>query len=192
MKIKTKLITTCLTVGLTPLLILSILSIRTTSEELKKQALNTVKSISDHKRTAIETYFDTCESQTKILSTNNAIVTNLFSMNIFCKRIIAENGYSEEKLNQMKRDLRGYYTNYFGEKYKKENGIPPNIDKLFASLDNIGLAMQYLYIAQNPHPLESKAQLINSNDPSKYSVYHQKIQPLFKNTYKNTAMKIYF
>lgn len=62
-------------------------------------------------------------------------------MNIFCKRIIAENGYSEEKLNQMKRDLRDYYTNYFGDKYKKENGTPPNIDKLFASLDNIGLAM---------------------------------------------------
>ena len=65
MKIKTKLITTFLAVGLTPLLILSILSIRTTSEELKKQSLNTVKSISDNKRTAIETYFDICESQTK-------------------------------------------------------------------------------------------------------------------------------
>ena len=125
MKIKPKLITTFLAVGLTPLLILSILSIRTTSEELKKQALNTVKSISDHKRTAIETYFDTFESQIKILSTNNnAIVTNLFSMNIFCKRIIAVNGYSEEKSNQMKRDLRGYYTNYFGEKYKKKMGYP--------------------------------------------------------------------
>ena len=177
MKIRTKLVLAFLSVGVTPLIVLSILSIRTTGLELETQALNMVETISDHKRSAIENYFTTCEGQVATFSNNRTVVDYLEKIDQASAKIIEQNSYTDAKIDEMRNHLKSYYVNDFGRKYKSENGKNANISKILSGLDDTAIAMQYLYISKNEHPLGSKENLDNAGDQSEYSEIHEHIHP---------------
>lgn len=177
MKIRTKLVLAFLSVGVTPLIILSILSIRTTGLELETQALNMVETISDHKRSAIENYFTTCEGQVVTFSNNRTVVDYLEKIDQASAKIIEQNSYTDGQIDEMRNHLKSYYVNDFGRKYKSKNGKNANISKILSGLDDTAIAMQYLYISKNEHPLGSKENLDNAGDQSEYSEIHEHIHP---------------
>ena len=177
MKIRTKLVIAFLCVGIAPLIILSFLSIKTTSLELETQAMNMVKTVSDHKRSAIEAYFDNCESQAKTFSNSKMVVDTLYAIDEFYHTINSDNGYTPEKLEDMRQKVKAFYVNEFGKKYKKVSKQSPDVNRLVAGLDDTALGMQYLYVSENPHPIGSKDQLDNAGDLSRYSTYHQSFHP---------------
>ena len=180
MKIRTKLVLAFLSVGVTPLIVLSILSIRTTSSELENQALNMVETISDHKRSAIENYFTTCEGQVITFSNSSTAVDYLGKIDQASSKIIEQNGYTKEQIDQMRNHVKSYYVNDFGSKYKDENGKNVNISKIMSGLDDTAIVMQYLYISKNEHPLGSKENLDNAGDQSEYSDIHEHIHPMVR------------
>ena len=177
MKIRTKLVVAFLFVGIAPLIILSILSIRTTGLELETQAMNMVKTVSDHKRSAIEAYFDTCERQAKTFSNSKMVIDTLYAIDEFYHTINEDNGYTSEKLEEMRKKVKAFYVSKFGNKYEKISKQAPDVNRLVAGLDDTALGMQYLYVSENPHPIGSKDQLDNAGDLSRYSTYHQSFHP---------------
>ena len=177
MKIRTKLVIAFLCVGIVPLITLSFLSIKTTSLELETQAMNMVKTVSDHKRSAIEAYFETCKSQAKTFSNSKMVIDTLYAIDEFYYTINQDNGYTNEKLEDMRKKVKAFYVNEFGSKYKKLSKQEPDVNRLVAGLDDTALGMQYLYVSENPHPIGSKDQLDNAGDLSRYSTYHQSFHP---------------
>ena len=177
MKIRTKLVFAFLGVGITPLIVLSILSIRTTGLELETQAFNMVETISEHKRSTIENYFSTCEKQVTTFSNNRTVVDYLSKVDQASSKIIEQNSYTKEQIDRMRNHVKSYYVNDFGIKYKDENGKNANISKIMSGLDDTAIVMQYLYISKNEHPLGSKENLDNAGDQSEYSDLHEYIHP---------------
>ena len=177
MKIRTKLVLAFLGVGITPLIILSFLSIRTTAIELENQTFNMVSTVSDHKRSAIENYFATCESQAMTLSNSKLVVDSLYALDEFHHNLREDNNYTPEKVEEMRKHVKSFYFNQFAPNYKEINEKSTDVTGLLEALDDISLVMQYHYISNNPFPLGYKNKLNHAGDDSDFSAFHEEIHP---------------
>ena len=175
MKIRTKLSLVLLSVGVTPLIVLSIVSIKQTKTELTKQAITTIETVSEYKKSAIESYYHTCISQLKTFSNSSLITGKLPLIDRFSEEIVTEGAYTEQQIERMKKNLVAYYKDKFEIKYQQENGKPINISHLVEKLDNTTIVLQYHYISRNPNPLGSKSDLNFAYDRSDYSKVHKDI-----------------
>ena len=105
MKIWTKLSLVLLSVGVTPLTVLSIVSIKQTRTELTKQAITTIETISEYKKSASESYYRTCESQVKAFSNSGMVTSALCSIDLFSEEIVTEGAYTEQHIERIKKIL---------------------------------------------------------------------------------------
>lgn len=82
-----------------------------------------------------------------------------------------------------KQNLEKYYYQQFAEEFLKKNvgKKPIPIEELLAKTDQHTLALQYHYIVNNPHPINTKDALITLNNiTTNYSYTHKKYHPLLK------------
>jgi methyl-accepting chemotaxis protein len=91
---------------------------------------------------------------------------------------------SKESNNDFyKQNLEKYYAQQFTEEFLKKNvgKKPIAIKELLAKTDQHTLALQYHYIANNPHPINTKDALLTlDNITTNYSYTHKKYHPLLK------------
>jgi methyl-accepting chemotaxis protein len=86
----------------------------------------------------------------------------------------------EQKAKQQ-AELDSYYRTQFGAEYAKKNdGQAPPLASLVGEMSPQGRALQYAYIAANPHPLGSKLELEKAADGSEYSELHARYHNAFK------------
>lgn len=180
MKIRTKLTVVLLSVGITPLLVLSIISLRQTTEELTKQAITTIETVCEYKKSAIESYYHTFESQVKTFSNSSIVTDQLSTIDRFSEEIITEGDYSQGQIQRMRKHLSEYYEDQFGKRYQEKNGQSVDVRPLIGGLDDTAIIMQYHYISRNSNPIGSKGDLNFAYDRSGYSKIHQNIHPFIR------------
>ncbi len=119
------------------------------------------------------------EIQCQSFAQQDYVVSAMKEFNEAFKTFRSDNAI--ESVEEMKPKLKAYYTDQYGAEYKKRNnGKEAPISKMFDSLDDDTIAMQYYYIIENSNPLGSKDKLDKGSDKSKWSTIHEKYHPKFR------------
>lgn len=143
---------------------------------LETQAEEHLVSIREIKKTQIEDYFQTIQSQVITFSKDRMIVN---AMREF------KQGFSEfrdqidaTQLSSQRASLQSYYQDQFANEYKSRNGGDSvSVGSLYSSLDEDSIALQHAFISGNPEPLGSKDGLVALNDNSLYAKLHEVYHP---------------
>ncbi|MFK8067264.1 MAG: methyl-accepting chemotaxis protein [Gammaproteobacteria bacterium] len=152
------------------------MSIELGHKEIEEQAVQKLIAQREAKKSEIEAYFETLKNQVLTYSNNRMIID---AMSEFKTAFGAyRNEGSIYDIEQLKNELKTYYTDQFLAKYKTRNkDITFNVDEVLNSLDADSIALQHQYISANPNPLGEKDVLVSANDASEYSAIHAKYHP---------------
>ncbi|MFQ5687713.1 MAG: methyl-accepting chemotaxis protein, partial [Candidatus Scalindua sp.] len=181
MGMATKVIILFLVAGLVPFGITGMLSYRSASTALEKQAFNQLVSVRETKKRQIEDYFTTIRKQVQTLSNDRMIVDAAKSFKGAFKDVRMENEITDSQLEDYKTALKNYYTSDFTNEYKSQNnGKNPNAVNFLSQLDEDSIALQYYYIKANQNELGEKHKLDFAEDESDYSRLHAKYHPIIR------------
>lgn len=151
-----------------------------TGSSLVKMEQDRLEGIRDIQKREIENYFNTIRQQ--LLNLSNASFTIEASQNFNA----AFKSVSDESIipyrSQVDASLKDNYNQAFMTQYKQFNTDEtlPDLNQLLEGIAFNGLALQYHYIANNPHPTGSKQLLDDPLDGSSYSYFHNKYHPFFR------------
>ncbi|NQZ30833.1 MAG: hypothetical protein HRU06_06140 [Oceanospirillaceae bacterium] len=171
-----RLVIVMLTVGLLPLLLVSVLNIILASNTLYHAKIDLLDNLRISKTGQIEEYFDLMSTQVGVLAESKNVLEAMrdfsSSMDSLAQHTILNEFVAGNKKIDIKKDLESYYKQEFAEHYKIENsGKSPRTEELLPQQDN-SIVAQYLYISNNPYALGSKDDLIYARDGSQYSKFH--------------------
>lgn len=177
MKIKTKITLAFICVGAASVVLTSLI-IGWSSTDFGKNALeDSVKehliSMREIKKTQIEDYFHFIEDQVKTFSNDRMIIDAMIEFNY------AFHQYPDELVapdyDKYSEGLKDYYVNEYLKEYKAVNGGSSiDVEEMISRFDHESMAMQYRYIQDNPNPLGSKDELVDTGGNTKYEMTHKK------------------
>ncbi|SOB59163.1 Methyl-accepting chemotaxis protein [Pseudodesulfovibrio profundus] len=181
MGLKNKMICLFLAAGLIPTIIIAGLSAYQSTNALTRSAYGQLQSLRTVKKSAIERYFNTIESQLITFSESSMVAETMRRMAHSFPTFRAQNEIHDAELNTITSELKRYYTEQFSREFSKRNdGKSVNSDALFAQLSPDAIALQHQYIWKNEHPLGSKHLLNVADDYSDYSLLHERFHPIIK------------
>jgi methyl-accepting chemotaxis protein len=196
MDMKPKLMMIILSIGLTPLLLATLIAwtqaeraletaSNTSEEALRSQVISQLQTTNELKRAAVERYFQTIEDQILTFSEDKMIVDAMRGFRSAVEGYRTETDAQSSSLEAMRDSLRDYYTNQFGREYESQNGTAlDNVAATVDRLDDHSVALQYGYISDNPHPLGSKDGLDAVGDGSSYAKLHDHVHPVVRSYLK--------
>lgn len=181
--------------GITPLLVGSLLTYNTadhalnkasrlSEEALERQASEQMQSLARQQQIAVERYFQTARKQMMTFAGNAMVVDTMRRLSK------AYHGFAEDitirpdgapDSGQMLEGLSSYYRQHYNGNEAKQ--LRP--DDYLGSLDPKSMALQYVFVAENPSEFGNKEALIDTQNFSPYEVLHKRIHPAFVNVTKN-------
>ncbi len=176
MQLKGKLTLTMLCVGLIPLLITLIIIEQLAANALEERAFEQLKSLRVNKQDQIERYFVQIQDQIKTFSSNLMVIE---ASKQFRSGFLNTKSLDEETYNLYRGKLSEYYRNDFAAQYKSQTGQEIDVEPLIPT-DQDRLIAQYNYIANNPHPLGEKVNLVSTGEAKAYDLFHRRYHPVFK------------
>jgi len=177
MKIKKKITLVLVSMGvisaITASLLIGWISTNLGEKALENSAKDQLISIREIKKSQIEDYFQHIKYQVMTFSNDRMIIDAMQEFNSTFHSYTSElitpdyTGYND--------GVKSYYTNKYLEKYKQlNNGSILNVSTLMGKLDNEATALQYRYIQDNPNPLGSKDELVETKGGTSYEDTHKK------------------
>lgn len=182
--IRTKLARLALALGLTPLLVTaaagltmtllgSSQSLSVTSESLERQTESQLQAIRDEKSRSLVQYFDSIQAQLGVTSKMPFVIEAMKELPTAFDSVIVEQGLSPEQLDQQRQALVRYYDHEFAREYKNRTGVSTDSAREWLSqLDDLSVAQQFAYIADNESPLGSKQLLDQAKASTAYNRLH--------------------
>ncbi len=149
-----------------------------TSATLRQESFKKLIAVRDNKKGVIEYYFNTIRDQVTTLAESPTISSAMSRLTTAFSEY--RNQAGEGDAAAMQSAVEAYYTSQFGEEYKRQNGAATDSAQLLEGLDADSIALQYAYIANNPHPLGEKHRMDTVADRSDYSAIHQEIHPVMR------------
>lgn len=158
---------------------------KSAAEALNESARNSLVSVRNEKKFAVEELFNTIRGQLKTYSNNSMIIEAMAEFNSAFNAI----GQSSNSLDETStasspgdfRALQDYYNGPFSDQFKElNNGEDPGATAFFDRLEDRAQILQSLYIADNPNPLGSKEVLDAASDGSRYSQIHKRYHPFIR------------
>lgn len=178
--LKLKLILSFLLAGLLPMLAVGIYSYYKSTEALEKEAIDKLVAVRNIKGDAVKRYFEGIKNQALTFSHDVMIQDAMVQFSEAFKIFTSELSVSRTDQMKFKSNLKDFYTNQFGKKYKEENGKEVDALAFLNQLSPNEMALQYYYIGSNPNPLGSKEALDAAGDNSTYSKLHAKYHPAIR------------
>lgn len=180
LSLQKKLIFFMLMIGIVPLLVAIVVTSTTASSSIQDATLSRLDALRAAKKGQIEDYFTTISNQVITFSEDKMIIAAMTEFRRAFRSLPDELNIDTTTLKNYRQEVSGYYQNSFGKEFETQTGNPTNTKNLIPA-DASGIVSQYLYIANNPHPLGEKHQLTNAGDSSRYSRLHAKYHPVIKN-----------
>ena len=169
-----------LVVGLAPMLLVSFIAMTIAKNQLSKQTFQQLEAVREIKAHAVSRYFDRTKNQIITLAESPSIVSAMDAFKRSFPRVPSAEKISPEQIELKREELRDYYQNQYGKKYREEAGKSADISALLDGLDAATVALQHTYIYNNNHPLGEKHLLDAGEGRSVYhrshSVYHPGIR----------------
>jgi len=156
--------------GLLPMLMVAIISIHITKKDLSAKSFEKLDAVRNIKSAAVERYFDRVNNQVITMAQTPSVISAMDAFTRAFPRVPQAEQLDTNTIDIMREELRRFYLNQYGQKYKKETGSTVNISSLLDGLDDEAIALQHFYIQANTHPLGEKHLLDYA--PGK-SVYHR-------------------
>lgn len=184
--LKRRLMQTFLTVGLVPLLLLSLIALWLISNMATQSVSQNLEALKYNKVVAIEEYGKTIVNQVLTASDDPNLVKNLQSIITAFDNVVNESlgGSTDEQRNKielLREDLSNYYNRQFLPQYESlNNGDKVDTRSLLNSLNDEAVVLQHAYIQANPAPLGSKHDMYESELASSYDDAHNLIHSSFK------------
>ena len=136
-------------------------------------------SIRETKKSQIESYFQTIESQILSFSKDRMIVNAAREFRQAFDQYRDERGSFDESGEKAK--VERYYREEFASEYNNRNAdTAPSVSGLMSSLDEDSIAFQHDFIAANPKPLGQKDGLISLENQTLYSKLHEIYHPAIR------------
>ncbi|MCP4983336.1 MAG: HAMP domain-containing protein, partial [Gammaproteobacteria bacterium] len=176
LKLKYLLAISMTVVSLIPIVGLGIFTLKSVGDELHNQGFNQLELVSANKKSQIEAYFETINSQVQFISEDK---TTIEAMKGFAREFAHLPATMSGQTGDYESSVSGYYKQSFAREYSNQNGTSVDTTALIPR-STTSLMAQYLYISNNPHPLGSKSELLDAGDGSGYSSLHAEFHPLFK------------
>ncbi len=170
-EMKWMLIIAMLFAGLVPLIGTGLYALNGAAAALHSKGFDQLKSLKTVKKDEIENYFKQIENQVITLSENQMTIEMMREIKEGFDDLPSDLGIEKNTLEQYKQDVRRFYDGQFGSKFKQETGESISSAQLVPSSEG-GIIAQYLYMADNKHPLGSKSQLDDADDGSTYTKAH--------------------
>ena len=182
LKLKTKLLTAFLAVGMIPFCLFAVVALYKAKQGLSTQAYAQLESMRDTKKNQVEHYLKLTKDQVVTFSESHMVVAAMEKFSRAYNSFAAENQLNPEEIKDLRSKLAAYYTKDFSTTYREQNdGREPNADLLLQKLDDPAIALQYHYIVANPNPLGAKHRLDGAGDRSRYSESHTRFHPTIRN-----------
>jgi methyl-accepting chemotaxis protein len=148
-------------------------------EALEKQSFQQLDALRAIKKVQIEDYFGIIDKQVHTLAEDKMTIEAVKKFRTAFKEYgTAVTG--EPSLQEQSKAVQGYYQSQFGREFESQTGTKANIAELMPS-NPTSIRAQYAYIANNQHPLGSKAELMAADDQRNYNTHHANYHPVFKN-----------
>jgi methyl-accepting chemotaxis protein len=144
-------------------------------QALTEAAKSHITYIRDAKKTQIEDYFNRVFNQVQVYANAKTIIE---AMRGFKNAYPKFKDEASHPTLPIKKALRDYYLNGFGEEYRiLNNNEAPNMTERLNQLDDNSISLQYHYIAANPNPLGTKEEFFAASDASSYTRLHSHYHP---------------
>lgn len=176
-----ELLITLLLLSIVPLLILGITVYQYVSSLQASEAARALERNRYSKSVQIERYFESIHDQVRIFSDDLMVVEAMKEFSQAYDAVNVEAGLGVESSDEnLRTNLRDFYSTEFAGRYKDETGELPLIDAIVQPLDAKALYLQNQYIVQNQHPLGSKDLYDQASDGTSYSATHRKYHSKFR------------
>ena len=180
LKLRSKLVLISVLLGVVPAAIIAayigFISFDSGRAAIEGQAIEKLVSQREAKKSEIEAYFETLKGQVQTFSNDRMVMDAMVEFKQAFNTYRSD--LSIDDTDQMKEELKPYYTDQFLAKYKTRNqNVNFNVDAILNSMDADSIALQHQYISANPNPLGEKDSLVAADDASEYSALHAKFHP---------------
>ncbi|MGE0860186.1 MAG: methyl-accepting chemotaxis protein [Gammaproteobacteria bacterium] len=183
MRLRNKLIVAMLCAGLLPLAATVQRLTTTAGAALEQQAMNQLASVREIKKVQVERYFASLHNQVRELA-ESTMTLDAFKALSAGFEALPQDLAGDDAAQAARRDaVLDYYANQFGKHYQAETGKAVTTTSLLPA-NPAGVLAQYLYIADNQHPLGTKDELLAREDGTRYSRAHARYHERLRNFLK--------
>jgi methyl-accepting chemotaxis protein len=192
LRLRTKMLTLFLLVGVLPLGISSFIAEKkakealgaataSSLEALREQATGQMAGVRDLEAGRILDHFHTVRDQIITFSEDPMVLEAMAKLPGLFESYRGQRALTDEQLARMKGELAGFYSAEFAGQYRAGNGgADPETASVLGALDEDSIALQHAYISANPRSLGSKDGLDAADDGSDYSGLHGRIHPVIR------------
>ncbi len=174
LSVKTKLILMVLIISLGSALVIGYLSLEISRQALSDAATQRLANIRTEKALQIETYFQRLHDQIEILSEDETAIGAMVRFNKSFREL-------NHELIQQEQDtsLQAYYQDEYFPQLAPHVAGELSFD-IYRPTSQAAHYLQYHYISNNPFSPSEKLELINAEDGSEYSLFHERYHKVFR------------
>ncbi|ESA35891.1 family 3 adenylate cyclase [Leptolyngbya sp. Heron Island J] len=177
LRIKSKVMLVLLVVSLGSAAVMGLLTWQRARNILTQRIFAQLTSVRASKAAEIESYFQFMYSQVETLAEDRMIVS---AMREFDQAFDQLNVETEPINDTWQQALRIYYSDEFFPRLSENIDGTPIFD-IYRPGGRAAQVLQYQYIANNPHPVGSKDNLLRSEDDTPYNTVHGRYHRIFRN-----------
>lgn len=183
-QMKWMLIASMLLAGLVPLISMGVYSQHATKQALSEQSFNQLTSLRSVKKGKIENYLQKINDQVLTLSENRMTIDAVKQFKEGFNNLASDLKLTADQIKQYENTVNSYYVEEFAKEFRAQRNESIAVGGLKPATDN-AIVAQYLYVANNKHPLGSKSELDKADDASRYSKAHE----LYHGVYRSYLQK---
>lgn len=181
LRIKSKVMLVLLVVSFGSAAVMGVLVWQRARSILTQRIFDQLTSVRAAKSAEIESYFQFMYSQVETLAEDHMIVSAMREFNQAFDQI---NDAEEPIPAAWRQTIEAYYTDEFFPRLTNNIDGTPIFD-IYNPGGRVAQYLQYYYIANNPHPIGSKDELIQASDGSDYSTVHSRYHRILHNLILN-------
>ncbi|MEM7098677.1 MAG: methyl-accepting chemotaxis protein, partial [Pseudomonadota bacterium] len=169
-----------LSMGILPMMIVTISASTSASQSIKEQAFSKLEAVRQIKSNAVLKHFEDSQSVINTIASQPDVIRAANELKSSFNRYAMELGFSPEQIEVMRDELSSYYYDEFAAEYKERNGKKVDVTRLVSDLSPIAVALQHAYILENPNPLGEKDAMYNVPNSSTYNRHHNQHHGMFR------------
>jgi len=183
LRLRNKLLVAMLIAGLLPLGVTTFLVTRQSDRALENAAFNQLESVREVKKSQVERYFGLLHQQVRELAESTMTSDALRELRDGFHGLPQDLPSDSAHLADYRAKVENYYRDEFARHYQQETGKTVETTPLMPQ-SAAALIAQYLYIADNPHALGTKDELLAREDGTRYSRAHARFHPRLRSFLK--------
>ncbi len=179
LSIKYKMVSLCLTIGLSALFVIGWVGINKSTEAMIAQQESSLAGSRDDRKSQIEDYFRFIDEQMLNFSQNRMITEATAKFSEAFDNVPEQTKIDTTSTSTAYQSVKGYYTGIFKPKLEKA-GQPWRGTEMYIPASASGRILQSLYISENPNKVGEKLNLDRATQDCDYNklhaIYHPRIR----------------